>query len=413
MSVPTLQVLVGFQVTAVTGTPFQLDNATYGKLNTGTLGGFVMRDLTNMVRSVSINRGRNRQMEQFRAGTASVSFYDPTRILDPLNQSSTYYPFVTPRAPIQVLANGVPIYTGLVTDWNLEYNFVQAGNQTTATCSDNFTVLANMSMNAWTPTQQLSGARVAAVLTRPEVVYQGGYSTATGSSTLGGGATPTWDVAQGTNVLNYLQQVEASEAGYLFMSAAGTLTFAGRTTGLNPTAAIAFSDTGTGVPYQTLTNSYGDELLYNYVQTKSPAGDVQTTSDATSVSQYQAQQLSKLDLLNSTTTEVAALGNYLKGRYANPVLRFTGVSTQLAALSSTQVASILAADITRIVSVTKSFASGTPSSLTQNLIVTGVRHEITPGSHIVGFTFESTDSNNYLTLNDPIFGRLNYNLLAF
>jgi hypothetical protein len=413
MSVPTLQVLVGFQVTAVTGTPFQLNNATYGKLNTGTLGGFVMRDLTNMVRSVSINRGRNRQMEQFRAGTASVAFYDPTRILDPLNQSSTYYPFVTPRAPIQVLANGVPIYTGVVTDWNLDYDFVQAGNQTTATCSDNFTVLANMSMNAWTPTQQLSGARVAAVLTRPEVVYQGGYSTATGSSTLGGGVSPTWDVAQGTNVLNYLQLVEASEAGYLFVSAAGTLTFAGRTTGLNPTAAIAFSDTGTGVPYQTLTNSYGDELLYNYVQTKSPAGDVQTTSDATSVSQYQAQQLSKLDLLNSTTTEVAALGNYLKGRYANPVLRFTGVSTQLAALSPTQVASILAADITRIVSVTKSFESGTPSSLTQNLIVTGVRHEIRPGSHIVGFTFESTDSNNYLTLNDPIFGRLDYNLLAF
>lgn len=409
MSVPTLQVLVGFQVTPVTGTPFQLDNATYGKLNTGTLGGVVMRDLTSLCQSVSINRGRNRQLEQFRAGTASVKFRDPSRILDPLNQSSPYYPYVVPRAPIQIIANGVPIYTGLVTDWNLDYDFVQAGNITTASCSDNFTVLANMNMDQWTPSAQLSGARVAAVLTRPEVVYQGQYSVATGSSTLG-----AYQVNAGTNVLNYLQLVEASEQGYLFMNASGTLTFAGRVTGLNPTPAITFSDTGTGVPYQTLTNSFGDELLFNYIQTQSPASASPiVASDANSISLYQAQQFTKLDLLNSTVAELTALGTYLKGRYANPVLRFTGVSTQLAALSNSQVSSILNTDITRIVSVTKSFTGGTPATVTQNLIVTGVRHEIRPGSHIVGFTFESTDSNRYLTLNDPIFGQLNYNLLAF
>ena len=409
MSVPTIQVLVGFQVTPATGTPFQLNNTTYGKLNTGTLGGNVMRDLTSMVRSISINRGRNRQLEQFRAGTASVTFYDPTRILDPLNQSSTYYPYVTPRSPIQILANGTPIYTGLITDWNLDYDFVQAGNRTTATCSDNFTVLANMNMNAYTFTEQGSGARVSAVLTRPEVVYQGSYSVATGSSTLG-----AYAVNAGTNVLNYLQLVEASEQGYLYMSADGTLTFAGRVTGLNPTAAITFSDTGSGTPYQTLTNSYGDELLYNYIQVQSPAvASPVTASDADSIGLYQAQQFSKLDLLNSTSAELGGLANYLKGRYADPVLRFTGVSTQLAALSTAQVNSIIATDMTRIVAVTKSFASGTPSSLTQNLIVTGIRHEIKPGSHVVGFTFESTDSNRYLTLNDAIFGQLNYNLLAF
>ena len=93
MSAPTLQVLVGFQTTVNFGTPFQLDNATYGLLDTGTLGGYQMVDLTSMVQSVSLTRGRNREMEQFNGGTAQMQIYDPTRLLDPLNTASIYYPF--------------------------------------------------------------------------------------------------------------------------------------------------------------------------------------------------------------------------------------------------------------------------------------------------------------------------------
>jgi hypothetical protein len=56
-------------------------------------------------------------------------------------------------------------------------------------------------------------------------------------------------------------------------------------------------------------------LLYNYIVTQSPAGAKQTASNANSIALYQAQQYSLLDLLNSTTSEVAGLGNYLLGKY--------------------------------------------------------------------------------------------------
>jgi hypothetical protein len=245
-------------------------------------------------------------------------------------------------------------------------------------------------------------------LARPEIIYQGAVSVDAGSSTLG-----AYLVAAGQNVLQYLQLVTASEQGYLFVAGDGTLVFRDRAASLNPTASIEFKDDGTGVKYQTLTNSYGDELLYNYIQTQSPAGAVQTTSDATSVALYQAQQYSKLDLLNSTTTEVAALGNYLLGRYKTPQLRFSGVQIELAALDSTDQAAVLATDLTDIASVTKSFGSGSPASVTQTLITTGVSHQIRPGSHVVRFTFESTDGNAYMTLDNAIFGTLDTNLLAF
>lgn len=413
MAAPTIQVLVGFQTTTGFGNPFQLDNATYGLLDTGTLGGLAYADLTSLVQSVNITRGRNRQLDQFNAGTATISFYNASRILDPLNTASIYYPFVLPRCPVIINANGVPIYTGLITDWNLDYDMANKDIMY-ASCSDNFTVLANQQLNAHTTTAELSSTRVSTVLAYSEIAYQGAKSIGTGSSTLGGtAASASFSISQDTNLLNYLQLITTSEQGYLYMSANGTLTFKGRTSVLNPVASATFNTTGTAIPYQTLINQFGDELLYNFITTQSPAGAVQSTSNSASIALYQAQQYSILDLLNSTTAEVAALGNYLLGKYKDPVLRFTGLSTQLAALSTANQNLLFSLDLTNITTVEKNFVTGTPLTDSQTLIISGISHSIQPGSHIVSYTFESTDGNQYLTLDNTIFGTLNNNLLAF
>jgi hypothetical protein len=406
-----MQVLVGFQSTTGFGTPFLLDDAYWGVLDTadrGTLGGVTMVDLTSLVESVNITRGRSRQLDQFNAGTATIAFNNDTQILNPSNTSSIYYPFVLPRCPVQILANGVPIYTGLITDWNLDYDIANQ-DMMYASCADNFTVLANQALNARTPSAELSGARINTVLNYTEINYQGARAIDTGSSNLG-----AYAISQDTNVLNYLQQINTSEQGFLFMSANGTLTFKGRASVLNPVAGATFNTDGTGLPYQTLINQFGDELLYNYIITQSPAGAVQTTSDSTSIALYQSQQYALTDLLNSSTTEVAGLGSYLLGKYRNPVLRFTGLSTQLSALSAANQNICLNLDMTNICTVIKNFVVGTPATETQTLIVSGVSHNITPGSHIVSYVFESTDQNAYFTLDDSIFGTLSTtNLLSF
>ena len=406
-----MQVLVGFQSTTGFGTPFQLNDAFYGVLNTagrGTLGGVTFVDLTSLVESVNIRRGRSRQLDQFNSGTATIAFNNDSQILNPSNTASPYYPFVLPRCPVQILANGIPIYTGLITDWNLDYS-ISNQDMMYASCADNFTVLSNQALNAVTPSAQATGARINTVLDLPEINYQGARAIDTGSSTLG-----AYAISQDTNCLNYLQLINTSEQGYLFMSANGTLTFKGRSSVLNPVAGATFNTDGTGLPYQTLINQFGDELLYNYIITQSPAGVVQTTSDSTSIALYQAQQYALTNLLNSTTTEVAGLGNYLLGKYKNPVLRFTGLSTQMSALSTANQNIVLSLDMTSIATVVKNFVIGTPATETQTLIVSGISHNITPGSHIVSFVFESTDGNAYFTLNDAIFGTLSTtNLLSF
>lgn len=420
MSQPIVQVLVGFQTNAIFSQPFQLDDAVYGVLDTSTLGGIQFADLTTMVQSININRGRSRQLQEFNTGTATVSFWNKSRALDPLNTSSPYWNTtanstgIVPRLPIQIFANGIPIYTGVIQDWNVNYD---TGNNDIvyASCADDFTVLASATLADHTVTAEQTGTRINTVLNYGEVAYQGARSIATGSSTLGGtAASADFSIQQGTSVLNYLQDVTDAEQGYLFMSAEGTLTFKGRSQVLNPVSAATFTgDDSLGIRYQTLVNEFGDELLYNVIVTEGPAGGPFTATDSDSVAQYQAQTYSQTSLLNSTTTELQGLGNYLLGKYRQPQLRFTGLSTQLLALNETKQNQCLNLDLTDVCNVVKHFAVGTPTSVDQTVIVTGISHNITPGSHIISYTFESTDGNAYLTLDDPVFGTLDNNLLSF
>jgi hypothetical protein len=420
MSQPIIKVLVGFQTSPNFGQAFQLDDAVYGLLDTGKLGGIQFADLTTMVQSVNINRGRSRQLQEFNAGTATVSFWNKSRALDPLNTASPYWNTstnttgVVPRLPIQIFANGIPIYTGVIQDWNVNYD---AGNNDIvyASCADDFTVLASATLADHTVTAEQTGTRIDTVLNYSEVAYQGARSIATGASTLGGtAANPDFSIQQGTSVLNYLQDVTDAEQGYLFMSAEGTLSFRSRSQVLNPISAATFTgDDSVGIRYQTLMNEFGDELLYNVVVTEGPAGGPFTATDTDSVAQYQAQTYSQTSLLNSTTAELQGLGNYLLGKYRQPQLRFTGLSTQLLALDETKQNQCLNLDLTDICNVVKHFAVGSPSSVDQTVIVTGISHNITPGSHIISYTFESTDGNAYLTLDDAVFGTLDNNLLSF
>jgi hypothetical protein len=210
-----------------------------------------------------------------------------------------------------------------------------------------------------------------------------------------------------------LQQVNTSEQGYLYTAADGTLTFKGRSSVLNPVSGASFTTNGTGIPYMSLVNQYGSELLYNNISTQSPAGAVQNNQNADSIALFQSQTYQLLALLNSTTSEVNGLGAYLLGKYMNPVVRFTGVSCELAALTSAQWSILFAIDMTSIVTVQKDYSTGSPASESQTLIVSGIEHRIVPGSHVVNFTMESTDQNAYFTLNDSIFGILDTNLLSF
>ena len=368
--------------------------------------GIVWTDISSYVQSVQINRGRSRQLDYFSSGSATIVLKNASRTFDPLNEDSPFYPDITPRCLMRISSEEEFLFTGFVNDWDLSYDIANQ-DIATALCSDVFTILANQQLRSFTPSTQLSGARVNTVLARSGVDFTGTKSVSTGLSTLG-----NYLIAANTNVLNYLRQIERSELGSLFVSANGTLVF--RERGEIPSAPILeFSDDGTHIPYLSLENQFGDELLYNYVIADSPAGSEQIKSDATSIAKYQTSQLNWSDLLNNSTTQVANIAQTILSRYKDPKVRFTGFSVQILGLSSADKLSVLAAELTDFVELTKSFAEGTPSSVMQLSVISGIRHDIRPGSHVISFTVENAEAYLFLILGDAFAGRLDFGQLDF
>lgn len=88
MAVPATRVFIAFNLTASGGTYFVLNDTVKGKLNsTYVLGGDVLVDVTNYVASVSVSRGKSRELDRYTAGNASVTLHNDSRIFDPFNTS--------------------------------------------------------------------------------------------------------------------------------------------------------------------------------------------------------------------------------------------------------------------------------------------------------------------------------------
>lgn len=154
LNLPTLEVLFAPSVVGSgAGNRFVLN---ISQLDTGTLGdGAFFYDISDYVRSFSINRGRRNDLERFATGTAQIVLSNLDRRFDPTNTASPYYNStlgvsgVVPAIPIVVRAtwNGTTyaLFRGTIDSWNFAYSSGGAGDATaTIQCSDAFKVLSNV-----------------------------------------------------------------------------------------------------------------------------------------------------------------------------------------------------------------------------------------------------------------------------
>jgi len=165
---------------------FLLDDADFGVLDTDVLGGFVDTVLDVPIMSMSITRGRSRQLDRFNAGTVSITFSNLDRRLDPLNTASEFYGGIVPRQRIKIFADDKHVFTGVITDWDIEYDIANR-DVAVASAADAFTVLSNFVFDeAVTPVAEVPADRMDWVLA--QFGYQGDSDFMGGSSTLGASA---------------------------------------------------------------------------------------------------------------------------------------------------------------------------------------------------------------------------------
>jgi hypothetical protein len=183
---------------------------------------------------VSTNRGKDPQQDTFNAATCSVQLNNETRNYDPDYGPSPYQGKIVPTGEVRVYSNDQIIFTGFITDWNFSYS---PTGQSIAeiVASDAFWNLNNQRLIDFEPVEQLSSARILTVLTRPEVGGVTAWPNSLRVISPGVATMGDYEVSDATNALAYLQEIEKSEPGRLFIDKLGRLVFRSRNNDLeNP-----------------------------------------------------------------------------------------------------------------------------------------------------------------------------------
>jgi len=381
---------------------FVLDSPEQGVLGQDTLGGLAFVDVTEKLASVSIQRGKNRDLERYSAGSLDVTFHNEDRFFDPVVGTAID---LVPRVPIRVSMDGTAQFYGSVNDWNFNYS-TSGKSDANVTATDDFQFLANRPIDATgSSVEQTTGERVEAVLDMLTVAWPSDRRDIdTGNVTLGTG------IFEGQNSLEYLQLIEQTEQGQLFIAKNGDLTFRSQESSAPSSGSlVAFADDGTGIPFVNADIDYGSELMANRAVVESPGGTAIATDDL-SILNYGIIERT-YNVLNADPAVLTDIAEYIVQRYADPKLRFAAITVNLDSIGAADRASVLGLEISDVVSVTFT-PNQTGSAIERFGQVIRIQHSESPGRHDVTFGFNSLEFAPFV-LDDLVFGKLDTGRLGF
>jgi hypothetical protein len=399
-NIPDIKVEIEVDPNSLLQPFFTLDDPEQGVLDSEFgLGGLTYADISEYVQSVNISRGKRNELEQFDAGNANVVFDNTERVFDPLGDSP-YSQQLLPRRGIRIYSGGTPLFFGIIEDWNLEYD-KNNDNRAIAVATDKFLLLANQELDTYTNIIQDSGARIETVLDKSEVLWP------LDERDIDTGAVILQDdlVDDNTNVLGYLKLISETEAGNIFISTDGKLTFQNRLTGPSGNNLICFCDDGTNIPFTEIGVVFGGELLFNKIVIERLNGVAQIRENIEYQNFFGISTLSRIDLLMNTDFEADTQAAGLLARYKQPGYRFDSITTELAGVSLSDQIDVLSRELTDVIEV-KFKPNQIGNRIERFGRVIGINHDINKsGSHKVTFNLETLDFAP-LVLDDVVFGVL-------
>lgn len=414
MAAPAVKVELGLNLGQSDPSSFTLDSPTKGLLdNTSfTLGGERFFDITDRLVTTSVRRGKNNALDRIDAGIVNITVDNSDRRFDPLYEAGPYFGQLIPRRSVKVSANDLPVFQGFIDDFDIQY---EPGKQSVVqiSVSDAFSVLANSGLEEFTPSSELSGARIETVLDRPEV----GWPADLRDIDLGNSVMLDADVAEGTGTLEYLQLVADSEFGTLFLAKDGKITYRERNAVPN-TPNLVFSDEVvaglyTGIQFADVNIVYGSENLYNRITLENAdiIPEQAFAEDADSQVLYGPRTLTQSGLLIQDPDQLQFLANFLLARYKEPAYRFETVTVVMDTLTLANQNAVLDLEIGDIVLV-RFEPSDIPPAIEQYCRIIGINNDWNPNSKNISFSLERLDFAIFI-LNDPVLGELDNDRLAY
>jgi hypothetical protein len=390
MAAPIIGVEIDFSNGASFGYPFLLDDLNYGILGTNILADSAadIVNITDQVMAVSTRRGRNRILSNFEAGTATVTINDPDSDFNPQNTASPYYGKLLPLRKIRIWADTtvlgvtyrIALFSGYINSFDT--SFYQGTQQTSTVvlqCTDGFRLLNNVATGtAPVPgctAGQLSGARVNSLLDFA------GFPNSMRTIDVGD-STMQADPGGNRGVLQAIQTVEQSEFGAFFISRQGEAKFLDRTdiSELADSTVRNYSDVAspTNLQYVNVDFAFDDQLILNDVTVTRLGGTPQNATSAESIATFFTKSGLRTDILVQTDQESQDQANTLLAARKNSQIRIDSMSLNL--LDGTEFETLVnvSMDIYTLINITKTLAGG--STITRELFVQGVQHDVTPGT---------------------------------
>ena len=143
---------------------------------------------------------------------------------------------------------------------------------------------------------------------------------------LDGGAATLAAGAPNEQMLSYLQKVNNSEVGRLFMGANGDVRFIGRDASILPpytTNLATFGDDAAGaeLPYSDLIINYDDAQTWNEIRMQRDGGRLQIARDAVLQTTDLVRTFTDTTLMHSTDAQTLSAAQYRLSQYSEPRLR--------------------------------------------------------------------------------------------
>ena len=381
---PVLGVSIDFANGPAFGNPLILDDPTT-PLGIGILADAPadVVDVSDIALRVSIRRGRNRILNSFEAGTATVVLEDENGDWNPQNTSGPYYGKLLPLRKIRIWADyddgsGLDryyLYSGYITSYDNTFRVgIDEVSSVTLQCVDAFRLFQNVNITTvgGTSAGQTSGARINNLLDLAS------YPTSqrlidTGDSTVQA------DPATARTLLQACQTIEQTELGGFYIDAEGNAVFLSRTSvSLEADQTpLLFNDNGTDISYQSIDFAYDDTQIFNDITVARLGGTPQTVTDTTSIETYFIHSGQRTDLLMQTDAEALDQAQMLLNARANALLRIDSIGLNLMDESETdRIVAGLDSELFTLIDVTKTGQQS--STFTLELFIQGIQHDITP-----------------------------------
>jgi hypothetical protein len=368
---------------AFISTAFTLGDAVKGLLGTGQLADADDNvDISNTILRVGIRRGRNRILDKFEAGSATIVLEDSTGAYNPSNPSSPYYGKLVPLRKIRIWGEyeGVqyPLFAGYIQSYDTNFQIgLSETSSVTLKCVDGFRFFNGVSVTtlAGASAGQLSGSRITNFL---DLVN---WPTSQRAIDAGDSTLQNDTGEANRDVLGAIQLVEKSEFGAFYLDASGTVNYLSRTTVSEKADAtpVVYADDGSGIYYQGIDFAYDDTLIVNNVSVQRLNGTIQNVYDQTSIDTYFLHSGIRDGLLIQTDAEANNQAVMLLASRKDAILRIDSMTLNLFDDSaSSRIIAALNSEIFDLINITKSVPGG--STVTRELFVQGITHDISPRS---------------------------------